>query len=207
VTDEIHDTSRLDSFMAARRRAMVLHAVWRLMAAGAVGAALVIGAVWVTLPKFTVRQVEIPKVSYREVEVPRITTRDVTVNNLVPHDLPVEIPRVVAAPTPMARTPAEERFVETEGWKGAVIRGRILRPDKNGFVLLTDEGEQGFYPATLDAAGKIEPNPSVEDRVENVINDLGYCRKQPIGTFNCTALHDGREVEIQQEPIKPGRPT
>ena len=50
MSEEIHDTSRLDAFMAARRRAMVLHAVWRPMPDGAAGAALVIAAVWVTLP-------------------------------------------------------------------------------------------------------------------------------------------------------------
>ena len=45
MTEEIHDHSRVDGFMAARRRAMVLHSLWRPLLAGAVGAALVIGAV------------------------------------------------------------------------------------------------------------------------------------------------------------------
>ena len=76
--DEIHDTSRVDAFMAARRRAMVLHAVWRPMLAGAAGAALVIAAVWVTLPKVSYREIEVPKVTMRDVTVPNIVTRDVT---------------------------------------------------------------------------------------------------------------------------------
>ena len=58
MSEEIHDTSRLDAFMAARRRAMVLHAVWRPMLAGAAGAALVIAAVWVTLPKISYREID-----------------------------------------------------------------------------------------------------------------------------------------------------
>ena len=47
--------SRVDSFMASRRRAMIFHSVWKPMLAGAVGAAImaatVIGSVWVILPK------------------------------------------------------------------------------------------------------------------------------------------------------------
>lgn len=60
-----HDDSevtRLEDFYARKRdlearaiaRAAVLHAAWRPMLAGAVGAALVIGAVHVTLPKVPV---------------------------------------------------------------------------------------------------------------------------------------------------------
>ena len=76
MTEEIHDMSRVDSFMASRRRAMFFHSVWKPMLAGAVGAAImsaaVIGSVWVILPK--------------------ISTRDVVVDHVVPHDVPFEAP-------------------------------------------------------------------------------------------------------------------
>lgn len=197
MTEEIHDHSRVDAFMAARRRAMILHSAWRPMLAGATGAALVIGAVYVTLPRF----------STREVIVDHVVQKDVTVDHVVPHDVEIDIPRIVAA-TPAPSTPEEKAFVGTEGWRDAIIRGRILRPDHNGFVLMTDEGEQSFYPARTGANGKIELDPSVEDDVTSYLNDLGYCRKLPVGTYQCMALHDGREAPIQQTPItRQGRPT
>ena len=50
----------------------------------------------------------------------------------MPNDVEVDIPRIVRT-APIARTPTEERFVNSEGWKGAVVPGRILRPEGNGF--------------------------------------------------------------------------
>jgi hypothetical protein len=95
MSDEIHDKNCVDAFMAARRRAMVLHAVWRPMLSGAAGAALVISAVWVTLPKISYREIEVPKVTMREVTVPNIVTRDVQVDHVVPHETVIEIPKIV----------------------------------------------------------------------------------------------------------------
>ena len=40
MAEEIHDMSRVDCFMASRRRAMFFHSVWKPMLAGAVGAAI-----------------------------------------------------------------------------------------------------------------------------------------------------------------------
>ena len=73
MTDEVHDTSRVDNFLAARNRAMVLHSVCRPLLAGAAGAALVIGAVAIAQPRFTTR----------EVIVDHVVSRDVTINNLI----------------------------------------------------------------------------------------------------------------------------
>jgi hypothetical protein len=104
MTEEIHDTSRLDAFMAARRRAMLLNAVWRPMAAGAAGAALIISAVYVALPKFSVREIVVPAITMKDTEVPKVTMRDVSVPEITLH--PVEIPtpeirlRPVEIPTP-----------------------------------------------------------------------------------------------------------
>lgn len=197
---EIHDHSRVDAFMAARRKAMVLHAVWRPMLAGAAGAALVIAAVWVTLPKISTREIVVPAVTFKDVTVPNIVARDVQVDHVVPHDVEIDIPRIVAT-SPAPRSPEERRFVATEGWQGAIVRGRILREDRNGFVLLTDEGEKPFYPAKIGADGKIEVDASVKDDVAPFIDNLGYCRPLPVGTYECRALHDGREVVIPQVPV------
>ena len=213
ITMIIHDDSAvtdLEDFHTRKRelearaitRAAVLHAAWRPMLAGAVGAALVVAAVYVTLPKFSVREIEVPKVSYREVEIPRVKMVETEVPHIVTRDIEIPIPRIVE-PQPLARTPAEERFTSTDSWKDAIIRGRILRQDGNGFVLMTDEaGEQGFYPARINAAGKPELDPSAEDIVAPYIGDLARCNKLPVGTFACVAEHEGQEVFIRQTPIK-----
>ena len=208
MTDEappVHDFSRVDAFVAARRRTAFLHALWRPMLAGAAGAALIVGAVYVTLPKFSYREIEIPRVTLRDVTVPNITMRDVSVNNIIPKDVVIEIPRMVESrsptPSPEARTPDERRFASTKDWSEAIIRGRILRPDRNGFVLMTDDGEQSFYPARIGADGKPELDSSAEDIVAPFIGDLARCNKLPVGTFECVALHGGEEVFIRQTPI------
>ena len=212
MTDEappVHDFSRVDAFVAARRRTAFLHALWKPMLAGAAGAALVIGAVYVTLPKVSYREIEVPKVTMRDVTVPNIIMRDVSVDHVVPKDVVIEIPRIVESSSPAPRSPEERAFASTTEWNEAIIRGRIMRQDGAGFVLQTDAGEQGFYPAQIGADGKPELNPSAEDIVAPFIGYLARCNKLPVGTFECRALHEGREVFIRQTPIitKQGRPT
>jgi hypothetical protein len=193
MTDERHDFSRVDSYLRSRRRVVFLHAVWRPLLAGAVGAALVIAAVAIAQPRFTTR----------EIVVDHVIPKDATVNNLVPHTVEVEIPHIVTAAE--ARTPEERRFV---GTRGADVRGRILRPDGNGFVLATDAGEQSFYPAKVEAGGKLETDESRKDVVNGLLNDLAYCRPSQSGLYQCVALHEGRETPIPEIPIvaKRGRP-
>lgn len=280
MTDEIPeivDRSRVDAYAATRRRTMFMHSLWRPMLAGAVGAALMMGCVWIVLPKVSYREVIVPAITMKETEVPKVTMRDVTVPNIsmkpvevpsiamkpveipnielkphdvpfdrfvprdvpfdrfVPHEVPFEIavPRIVeAAPaSPLAATPVEPQalagmgtstgvetltaaprspeeraFVGTGEWRDAVVRGRIARADKNGFVVATDTGEEfGFWPARLNAVGKLELNPSQKDQVEGLLDDLVRCNRQPNRTYRCFALHDGREVLVPQKPI--GRPT
>jgi hypothetical protein len=53
--DPIIDLSRIDAHLAATRRAMLLREMWKPMAAGAVGALAVVGAVYVTLPRFSTK--------------------------------------------------------------------------------------------------------------------------------------------------------
>ena len=97
----IHDTSRIDAFMAARRKSMVLHALWRPMLAGAVGAAIIVGAVWAASPRLHINEIEVPRITYREVTVPNIIEKSVTVD--VPHVVTkdVEVPRIILKDTLM----------------------------------------------------------------------------------------------------------
>jgi hypothetical protein len=206
--DEIHDTSRLDAYMRSRQRVALLNAVWRPMLAGAAGAALVIAAVWVTLPKLSYRDVEIPRVSYKDAEVPRIVPHDVTVDHVIPHDVPIDIPiprLVPAAPEASAaapRTPEERRFEDGKDWQSSTIRGRIVREEPpNGFVLATDEGETAFFPARLGPEGRPQNNSAVRVSVRPFLGDLGYCSPLPVGTYHCVALHAGVETQIPQIPV------
>ena len=62
MSEEIHDMSRVDSFMASRRRAMFFHSVWKPMLAGAVGAAIIVATVWAASPRFHYNDIEVPRV-------------------------------------------------------------------------------------------------------------------------------------------------
>ncbi len=107
-----------------------------------------------------------------------------------------------AAPTTEARTPEEWRFVGSEAWRGADVRGRILRPMGNGFVMLTDEDEKSFAPVKVGLDGKIENDPSLKDDVSAAIGSLAFCRPVPPGVYRCTSSgRDGREAVIPEIPI------
>ena len=68
-----------------------------------VGACVIIACAWVAMPKFTVR----------EVVVDHVVTRDVAINNLIPHDIPIEIPHIVAT-TPAPTTPEDARSLRRQ---------------------------------------------------------------------------------------------
>lgn len=196
MTDEVHDTSRVDNFLAARNRAMVLHSVWRPMLAGGAGAAIIIAAVAIAQPRFTTR----------EVIVDHVVPHDVTVDHVIPHDVEIAIPRIVTAPppSPLARTPDEKRFTtDPSGWGSAVVKGRILRQNGLGFTMLTEtEGEKSFFPAKIGPDGKSEFNSSMKDNVSSVIGLLAFCRQMPNQIYQCTALgRDGHENTIPEVPV------
>jgi hypothetical protein len=121
----------------------------------------------------------------------------------------IPIPRFVpAAPEASAtapRTPTERRFEQSEEWKGAIIKGRILREQPpNGFVVGADAGEIPFFPAKLGPNGP-EPNPSMKDDMTGLIGLLGLCRKTPVNLFECVAVgKDGTETVIPQTPMPQG---
>jgi hypothetical protein len=189
--DEIHDTSRLDAYLAAHRRATVLHALWRPVLAGAVASLAVSAAILAALPRFTVR----------EVVIDHVVPHDVSVDRVVPHDVPIDIP-IPRAPETAPRTLEERRFENGGDWRdpSVVVRGRIVRQDGRGFVLATDEGEQSFYPAKISPDGRPVPNLGVRSLVAPFLGDLCFCNRLPVGTFHCVALHDGAEAEIRQVP-------
>lgn len=157
-----------------------------------------------------------------EIPVPRIVEHpvDVEIPHIVQHDVPIEIPRVVTSPAPAAsppvasapapRSPQEDGFERSEGWRDAFVAGRIVRPLRNGFVLLTSAGEQSFFPARSGAGGAFEVDPTMREDVRALIGFLARCNRMADGTYACVALSQGRETPIPEIPItaRPqGRPT
>ena len=210
--DPIVDTSHLDRYLRSRHRVEVLNSAWKPALAGAAGATAIIGAVvvgvWVAGPRFSYQTVVIPQVSYSPVEVPKVTMGSpVVVPTIITKDIEIPVTRLVES-SPLARTPDERRFSSSEQWAKADVRGRIIRANKNGFDLATEDGgEESFFPAKLDAAGKVEPSEGMKDIIEPYLDDLAACRPAPTGVYLCVAEHNGREVPIRQIPIKLGRPT
>ena len=93
------------------------------MLAGAVGAALIVGAVWAASPKLHFNVVEVPKIVQRDMEiiVPRITYKDVIVPNIITRD--VHVDHVIVGPT--SRQGLHPRLLG--GWRRAgrrVVRRR-----------------------------------------------------------------------------------
>ena len=186
--EEIHDRSRVDGYARNRQRVAFLSAAWRPMAAGAAGAALVIAAVYVTLPKFTTREVVVDHVVQTDVAVDHIVPRDVQVDRVIPHDVVIDIPRFAA-------TPAEKRFLESPAFADAEIKGRIIAsPD--GISLAFDTGKS-WVPT--------DPNRAAD--FARFVGDLGACSPIPGNEahFHCVALHNGKLIPVPQKPA--GRPT
>ena len=100
MSDEIHDFSRVDKFMAARRRSLLLHAAWRPMLAGAIGAAIIVGAVWIASPRLRFNEIEIPRITLKDVEIQRVVQRDKPFDVYIPHAVPFDnyVPTPAAAP-------------------------------------------------------------------------------------------------------------
>ena len=117
----------------------MLHAAWRPLLARAVGAALVIGAVWVALPKFSVR----------EVVVDRVIQRDVPFANHIPQDKPFDnyVPHEVGAAPALAPRSSAERIL-----RGLERMGQRRRPRPNpaaGWQRLCHDDGNGsakFFP-------------------------------------------------------------
>ena len=204
MTEEIHDMSRVNSFMASRRQAMFFHSVWKPMLAGAVGAAImsaaVIGSVWVILPKISVREVTVDHVIQKDVPFDNHVPQDKPFDNYVPHakpfDLPVPTPGPQAsAATPLTpadapQTPAEKKFSDRPDFAKADIRGRIIH-SVDGTALSFDTGKN-WYPTDKTKVADAEP----------FIGDLAYCNEKPAGSgkFFCFASHDGKVISVPQKP-------
>jgi hypothetical protein len=204
----VHDDSevtRLQDFYARQRelearaitRAAVLHAAWRPLLAGAVGAALVVAAVYVTLPKFSVREVTVDHIVPHDVEVPRIILKDVEVQGR--HLAPDMGPRAPYA----AKTPEENKFVDKSEYKNATYRGRIVK-SRDGHELSFEDG-MDFHPAHWDdAAGKMVYDTDAVILSDEFIGDLGMCVPQRGHgeMFDCVAMHNGVETPMGgRQPI------
>jgi hypothetical protein len=194
------DYSRMDAFATSRRRVSLLKAVALPMLAGAVGAALVIAAVHVALPKF----------STREVVIDRVIQHDVAVDHVIPHDVTIDIPIPRLVPAPAATAPrSKEAFVASPEYRAAPLSGIIEAPWKNGFVF---EDGRTFTPWRIDAFGHPEPAEDAWDDVSGLIGAPAYCEPQPTGLFICQAWREGRGVvDIPVRPVvrapRGGKPT
>ena len=216
MTEEIHDMSRVNSFMASRRRAMIFHSVWKPMLAGAAGAALVVGAVWVATPKFVFHDIEVPRVTMKDITVDHVVPRDVPVDHVVPHDVPVDrlappapAPKPVASAPPVvgpeapyaAKTPDENKFVDKPEYKTAQYHGRIVK-SVDGRALSFEDGKN-FSPAKLDRSGKPVDDPDSANDSDELIGDLGMCveSEDPTdhGMWLCSAMHNGQEVPVKHK--------
>src|ERR1700722_10768790 len=186
--------SRVDSFMASRRRAMFFHSVWKPMLAGAVGAAImaatVIGSVWVILPKISTREVVVDHVIQHDVPFENHTPQDKPFDNYVPHDKPFDLPvpmpkpqasaKLIAPPdmgpqSPYAaKTPDENKFVDKPEYKTAKFHGRIVK-SRDGHELSFEDGTN-FWPCHWDdATGKVVNDPDHVIPSDQFIGDLGMC--------------------------------
>jgi predicted aspartyl protease len=213
VTEEIHDMSRVDSFMASRRRAIFFHSVWKPMLAGAVGAAImsaaVIGSVWVILPKISTRNVVVDHVVPHDVPFDNHTPQDKPFDNYVPHtkpfDVPVPVPKPVADTSPpmgpdspyTPKTPEEKKFTAQPEYKTATYHGRIAK-SRDGHELSFEDGRD-FHPAHWDeAAGKIVYDTEAVIPSDEFVGDLGMCvpEKGHGDMFNCVAMHNGVSTPI-----------
>ena len=204
MTEEIHDMSRVDFFMASRRRAMFFHSVWKPMLAGAVGAAImsaaVIGSVWAILPKISTREVVVDHVIQHDVPFDNHTPQDKPFDNYVPHDKPFDLP--VPAPKPVASappaTPAERKFVARPEYESAQYKGRLV-PDPDGYIRF-DDGKV-FYPGKRDQMGRDleEPDPDSMYDTTPYLGDLAFCNaipNSPTHRFKCLAIHDDVIVDL-----------
>jgi hypothetical protein len=206
MTEEIHDTSRIDAFMASRRRAMFLHSMWRPMLAGAAGAALIIGAVWVASPRLHYNEIEVPRVTLKDVIVPNVIEKDVAVPNIIQKDVVVDHvvtlqPQVNTAPigpdSPYAaKTPDEDQFVNTPEYKDAIYRGRIVK-SVDGRALSFADGRK-FWPSHIDPK---TGEPAIVNNMtfdsDALVGELGMCvQDKGNKLWACSAMHDGKVIGI-----------
>ena len=116
--------------------------------------------------------------------------RDVTINNPVPHDVLIDIPRIVSV------TPTEKRFLDSPAYSAAPIHGRIV-PSRGERSLSFDDGND--YTPTL---------PGMAADAAPLLGLWGYCSATDAAKtiFHCFALlRDGTVISVPQRPV--GRPT
>jgi hypothetical protein len=195
---ELHDFSRLDAHMASVRRTALLHSAWRPMLAGAIGASLIIAAVYVTLPKFTVREVVADHVIQHDVPFDNHVPQNKPFDNYIPRNAPGPIaanpPPVAALPAP--KTLEERKFVSRPEYETAQVKGRLVE-DKDGQIRF-DTGAV-FVPMKIDpASGRDAQDYDAEYVTEAYWGDVAFCNAIPAveNRFKCIALHRGVPVDL-----------
>jgi len=148
----------------------------------------------------------VPRVTYKETVVPNIVLapKDVTVDHIVPHDVPIDIPRIVTTTQDRPRTANESHFAAKPEYQDAPYHGRIIASVGGGALSFADG--KSFYPAHWDAStsqSTLDPNRAFA--AEEFIGDLAFCQEDAVTKlWTCAALHDGRETPIV---YKQGRAT
>jgi hypothetical protein len=144
----LHNTSEtdaLDAHFIAQREAELATAkgAARGEFARKIGVASLLGCAGLGLALFGASFfVAGPRFSVRDVVVDHIVQRDRPFDNYVPVDKPFYN---YAPPALAPRSSAEKTFEGSKEWGNADVRGRILRPDGNGFVMMTETGAQSFF--------------------------------------------------------------
>ena len=213
---EIEDHTRVDKFMQARRRAMVMGQIWKPMGMGAVGAALVISAVWVILPKISYREVVVPSISLKPITVPDVTMKPITVPEITLKPVALPLPQTTPTPTPppvaadAPKTLAEQKFLNRPEYKAALYHGRIVK-SIDGKALSFADGNN-YWPALWDALEHDWATNTSDINKKFVtdpfIGDLAACAHLPgrNDLVVCHALHNGEEVNIVTQPLLNGVP-
>jgi hypothetical protein len=200
--------SRVDSFIASRRRAMIFHSVWKPMLAGAVGAAImaatVIGSVWVILPKISVHDVVVDHVVPKDVPFDLPVPQTKPFDNYVPQaklfDVPKPTPQTTLPPPKTAEsappaTPAEKKFVSRPEYESAEFKGRLVY-DKDGYIRF-DNGRFFVPPSHDKNEMAVEddystPDPDLMYDTARFWGDLAFCNKIPAKKYEmkCLVIHN-----------------
>jgi hypothetical protein len=208
---EVEDHTRVDAFMAARRKAMIMSQLWKPALAGAIGATLIVAAVYVTLPKFTTREIIVDHVIIQDKPFTNYVPQDKPFDNYTPKEIapPIPVPATppiaAAPPAPLpplappyaAKTPEEKPFVDSPEYRGAIYRGRIVR-SKDGKAIYFEDGKY-FIAAHWDPdTHEVVGDPDIAIDSDPYIGDLAMCleEKDHANLWDCTAMHHGKEVLI-----------
>jgi hypothetical protein len=199
-TEQVNDTSRLDAWLNIQRererawnqahvyqaRAESNRQLWKPLLAGAAGAAMVVAAVWVAMPKFMVR----------DIEVPHIVQHDMTIEvpHIVQHDVVIETPKLpMPKPSKAVPTAQEREFTSQSDYKTAEYHGRVVGPSNNGGFLF-DSGLKMDPIKTDDGISAVD--------IDRFIGDYAFCKKRVADAYyTCKAIHNNVVQDIPRKAV------